>query len=54
MNVKKSLVALCIAAGSVAASLPASADVYVRVGPPAPRDEAVPVVAPGYAWIPGY
>ena len=53
MNVKKSLVAMCIAVGSAAASVPAFADVYVRIGPPAPRYEAAPVVAPGYVWVPG-
>lgn len=54
MNVRKSVVAMCITAGSVVASLPAFADVYVRVGPPAPRYEAAPVIAPGYVWVPGY
>jgi len=54
MNVRKSVVALCIAAGSIAVSTPALADVYVRIAPPAPRYEAVPVLAPGYVWVPGH
>jgi hypothetical protein len=56
MNARKTLLALCIAAGSVAAVAPslASADVYVRIAPPAPRYEVVPAVRPGYVWSPGY
>ena len=54
MNVRKSLIALCLASGSIAASMPALADVYVRVAPPAPRYEVVPVVPSGYVWVPGY
>ena len=34
--------------------MPALADVYVRVAPPAPRYEVVPVVPSGYVWVPGY
>jgi hypothetical protein len=56
MNVRKTLLAVCIATGSIAtlSATPASADVYVRVGPPAPRHEVVPVVQPGWVWQPGY
>lgn len=55
MNVRKTMLALCIATGSLAAgTAPALADVYVRIAPPAPRYEAVPVLAPGWAWDPGY
>ena len=40
----------------VAAAAPAFAQVTVNitVGPPAPLYEAVPVMAPGYVWAPGY
>jgi hypothetical protein len=56
MNARKTLIALGIAAGSLAAlgATPALADIYVRVAPPAPRYEAVPTVQPGWIWQPGY
>ena len=55
MNCRKSMLALCIAVGAVAGVAPAlAADVYVRIGPPAPRYEAVPALQPGWAWQPGY
>src|SRR6478609_6138657 len=56
MNKRNTLIALCFAAGSVASVIatPASADVYVRIAPPAPRYEAVPVVRQGWVWAPGY
>lgn len=40
----------------VAAAAPAFAQVTfnITVGPPAPLYEAVPVMAPGYVWAPGY
>ncbi|HEX6793769.1 MAG TPA: YXWGXW repeat-containing protein [Casimicrobiaceae bacterium] len=56
MNARKTLLALCVAVGSGAALLPAvaSAEIYVRIAPPAPRTEVVPVMRPGYVWVPGY
>ena len=56
MSAKKTLLAVCIATGSIATMgiTPATADIYVRVGPPPPRHEVVPVVRPGWAWQPGY
>jgi hypothetical protein len=56
MDKRNVLLAMCLAAGSVASAIatPASADVYVRIAPPAPRYEAVPVVQPGWEWAPGY
>jgi hypothetical protein len=36
-----------------AASVSADTRVYVRVGPPPPRHEAV-APGPGYVWVPGY
>ena len=44
MNARKTLLALCMAAGSAAILAPAiaSADIYVRVAPPPPRYEVVP------------
>lgn len=42
-------------AGSLASALPASAAVFVRIGPPPVRVEHVPPPpAPGYAWTGGY
>jgi WXXGXW repeat (2 copies) len=39
----------------LATSVPATAQVYVRVGPPAARVEVVPPrPGPGYVWRPGY
>ena len=39
MNKRNALLALCLAGGSLATGVatPASADVYVRIAPPAPR-----------------
>jgi len=56
MNARKTLLALCMAAGSVATLAPAiaSADIYVRVAPPAPREEVAPALRPGWVWVPGY
>ena len=35
-------------------AVPASADVFVRVAPPPPREEVVPGPRHGYVWAPGY
>lgn len=53
---KNTLLAWCIAVGSVATitASSASADVYVRIAPPAPRYEVAPALAPGWVWAPGY
>ena len=44
------LAAATFSAGAVAAQT----YVDVRIAPPPPRQEAIPVVRPGYAWVPGY
>jgi hypothetical protein len=56
MNARKILLTLAFAAGSIATTAPldALADVYVRIAPPAPRHEVVPVVRSGWVWVPGY
>ena len=56
MNARKTLLALCIASGSIATLAPvgASAEIYVRVGPPPLRQEVVPTLRPGWVWAPGY
>ncbi len=53
---KKLLLGSMIAAslGFAVAPLPAAADVFVRVAPPAPRVEVVPEPRRGYVWTPGY
>ena len=56
MNVKRTLLAMGFALGSVAALAPASAlaDITVRFGPPPLRQEVVPVLPSGWVWVPGY
>lgn len=59
MLMKKVLVSALFAAGMIAAvatPLPsvATVGVYVNVGPPANRYEAVPAPRRGYVWSPGY
>ena len=59
MMIKKVLLSALLAAGligAVATPLPslAAVDVYVNIGPPPVRYEAVPVVRRGYVWSPGY
>ena len=34
--------------------VPASAEVYIDVAPPAPRHEVIPAARHGYVWAPGY
>lgn len=53
---KKTLLAMMIAAsiGTLSTSLPATADVIVKVAPPPPRHEVVPAPRRGYVWTPGY
>jgi len=45
------MVAATLSVGSVSV---ATADVFVRVAPPAPRTEVVPAPRKGYVWVPGY
>jgi hypothetical protein len=53
---KKLFLTLALIAGIAGfASSPASAQIYVRVGPPAPRYERQPSrPGPGYSWRAGY
>ncbi|HWK84561.1 MAG TPA: YXWGXW repeat-containing protein [Caldimonas sp.] len=48
------LVSLAVIAAASATFSAAAAQVYVNVGPPASRFEAVPAARPGYLWTPGY
>lgn len=52
--IKHSLLAAAIAATLGGIAVPASADTYVTIAPPALRVEAVPADRPGYTWVPGY
>ena len=54
--IKKVLLATLVAAavGGTAVPTIASADVIVRVAPPAPRYEVVPAARRGWVWVPGY
>ena len=52
--IKKILVAAMLAASVGGIAVPASAAVYIRQAPPAPRVEAVPAARRGYTWAPGY
>ena len=58
MHFRKSLVVgLCAAAiAGMTFPMTASAEVaiYLNIGPPPVRYEAVPVARPGYLWSPGY
>ena len=50
---RKTFVALLFAS-SAAIAIPAAAEVYVNIAPPAPRYEAAPAPRTGYVWVPGY
>ena len=54
----KTLLASCLAATALLATLPANAQghgaIVVRQAPPPPRDEARPPPRRGYQWAPGY
>ena len=50
---KKTILAALLVT-SAAFTLPASAEIYVNIAPPAPRHEYVPAPRAGYVWVPGY
>lgn len=52
---RKFLAAACVAGAALTgAGHSYAADVWVRVGPPAPRVEVVPPHRRGYTWAPGH
>jgi hypothetical protein len=51
---RKTILALLLASSAAALSLPAAAEIYVNIAPPAPRYEVVPAPRSGYVWVPGY
>jgi hypothetical protein len=55
MTFKRKMLLAAMATASIAwMPLPASAQVYVEIAPPAPRYEVVPAHREGYVWAPGY
>ena len=51
---KKLILAALLASSAATFSIPASAEIYVNIAPPAPRYEVVPAPRHGYVWAPGY
>jgi hypothetical protein len=51
---KKMLIAAAFATTLGAVAVPASAQVYVQIAPPAPRYEVVPAPRAGYVWAEGH
>jgi hypothetical protein len=60
MLIRKILVSVLLATGTLAASLLASteavarSEVYIRIAPPVQYVEVVPQYRTGYVWVPGY
>jgi hypothetical protein len=52
--IKKVLFISMMAASVGGIAVPAAATIYVQVGPPEMRVEAVPAPRHGYVWAPGY
>jgi hypothetical protein len=52
--IRKILLAAMIATSVVGVATPVAAATYVKVAPPAPREEAIPAPRRGYVWAPGY
>lgn len=52
--VRSLLLSMVLAVSTVAAPAFAQISVNIRVAPPAPLYEAVPVMPPGHVWAPGY
>ncbi len=48
------LLSILMAAGITAGPVLAQISFNINVAPPAPQFEAVPAIAPGYVWAPGY
>jgi hypothetical protein len=52
--IRKTLLATLLASALGAVAVPAAAQIYVQVAPPAPMHEVVPAPRAGYVWAPGY
>ena len=46
--------ALVLATGVFAAPAHAQINISVTIAPPAPQQEMMPAISPGYVWAPGY
>lgn len=53
-RVRSLLLSMLLAAGAAAAPAHAQISFNIVIAPPALQYEAVPVIAPGYVWAPGY
>jgi hypothetical protein len=51
---RKTIIAALFASSAAVFTLPAAAQIYVDIAPPAPRYEVVPAPRAGYVWAPGY
>jgi hypothetical protein len=52
--IRKTILAVLVAASCAGMAVPVSAATYVRVAPPAPREEMVPAARPGKQWVGGH
>ncbi len=50
---RKTIIAMLFAS-TAAIALPAAAEIFVNIAPPAPRVEVVPAPRAGYVWVPGF
>jgi hypothetical protein len=51
---RKTIIAALLASSAAVFSLPAAAEIYVNIAPPAPRHEYIPAPRAGHVWVPGY
>lgn len=54
MSNRKLLVGALFASTVACISVPAAAEIYVQIAPPAPRHEVIPAPRVGHVWAPGY
>jgi uncharacterized membrane protein len=57
MSLSRNVLAAVVAAASLLAAGSASANVYIRIAPPAPRHEVIierDRPGPDHVWVPGY
>ncbi len=54
LSVRNMSLSLLLAAGAFAAPASAQINFNINLAPPAPQQEVVPSVPPGYVWAPGY